>query len=374
MSYTNNLYLQHLYLERDYIRTMDNILLNLDTINSRYHHNTFLESNNRNRSNRYERWGRRNRNRFDNTSWYNRQTRNWISPSPPPPPPPLNFIVPPPPPPPVQPPPAQQSPISRTTDHTLPRRRNIFRPYIFSSNNATNTDTPLTNFINNTLNTPFRRDYPTYNEVLNSTTTLFYSDLSGNTTCTRCAISRDDFLPNDLILKIDHCNHIFKKESLLSWFENSSKCPICRHDIRTNNTTSNTNNTSNTINTSNTNNYTNTNNDNISTNTLNSTDVNWGTITGNNIWNGRNLFTNTFDISNNYLNSFDNLNSFDISNNDINNFITENLTSVLDNLGNAVIDNIGSVVEEVLSHSMTDISNNHINATFGYELHFPPPT
>jgi len=353
MSYTNNLYLQHLYLERDYIRTMDNILLNLDTINSRYHSNTFFE--NRNRNNRYERWGRRNRNRFDNTSWYNRQTRNWISPSPPPPPPPLNFTVPPPPP--LHPPPVQQSPINRTTDHTLPRERNIFRPYIFSSNNATNTDTPLNNFINNTLNTPFRRDYPTYNEVLNSTTTLFYSDLSGNTTCTRCAISRDDFLPNDLILKIDYCNHIFKKESLLSWFENSSKCPICRHDIR-NNTNTNTN----------TNNDTNINNDNISTNTLNSTDVNWGTITGNNIWNGRTLFANTFDISNNYLNSFD------ISNNDINNFITENLTSVLDNLGNAVIDNIGSAVEEVLSQSMTDISNNHINATFGYELHFPPST
>ena len=39
-----------------------------------------------------------------------------------------------------------------------------------------------------------------------------------------CPISREQFQDYDIILKINHCGHIFKQNSLLNWFETSSKC------------------------------------------------------------------------------------------------------------------------------------------------------
>ena len=37
--------LQHMYLERDYLRTIDNALLNIEILNARYHANDFLRNN-----------------------------------------------------------------------------------------------------------------------------------------------------------------------------------------------------------------------------------------------------------------------------------------------------------------------------------------
>lgn len=70
---------------------------------------------------------------------------------------------------------------------------------------------------------------PTQAEIEIATVTCKYQDVSTNQLM--CPIARTNFEDNDDILKIIHCNHIFKKESLLTWFETKQTCPICRHNI-----------------------------------------------------------------------------------------------------------------------------------------------
>jgi hypothetical protein len=72
---------------------------------------------------------------------------------------------------------------------------------------------------------------PTTTQIQNSTTELKYCDASTNQTI--CSISRNEFQPNDEILKINHCGHIFKKESLKTWFRTKATCPLCRYNIVT---------------------------------------------------------------------------------------------------------------------------------------------
>ena len=70
---------------------------------------------------------------------------------------------------------------------------------------------------------------PTQAEIEIATITCKYQDVSTNQLM--CPIARTNFESGDDILQIIHCNHIFKKESLLTWFETKQTCPICRHNI-----------------------------------------------------------------------------------------------------------------------------------------------
>ena len=79
---------------------------------------------------------------------------------------------------------------------------------------------------------------PTQAEIEIATVTCKYQDVSTNQLM--CPIARTNFEDDDDILKIIHCNHIFKKESLLTWFETKQTCPICRHNITGNQPTNTT--------------------------------------------------------------------------------------------------------------------------------------
>ena len=46
-----------------------------------------------------------------------------------------------------------------------------------------------------------------------------------------CPISLEPFQYDDEVLRIIYCGHYFKRNSLLSWFSRSSRCPVCRHDV-----------------------------------------------------------------------------------------------------------------------------------------------
>jgi len=70
---------------------------------------------------------------------------------------------------------------------------------------------------------------PTNSEIRIATTVCKYRDISSNETM--CAISRDNFNPDDDVLKIIFCQHFFKKLALEQWFRTHSTCPICRHNI-----------------------------------------------------------------------------------------------------------------------------------------------
>ena len=60
-----------------------------------------------------------------------------------------------------------------------------------------------------------------------------------------CPISQTDFSADDQIIQLISCKHIFTPNSILQWFQNNTKCPLCRCDIResvdsSNNSTSTT--------------------------------------------------------------------------------------------------------------------------------------
>lgn len=60
-------------------------------------------------------------------------------------------------------------------------------------------------------------------------TTIVY-DASLNETYTQCPITLCDFKQGETISKMP-CGHIFNKAALEMWFQNSNKCPICRHEL-----------------------------------------------------------------------------------------------------------------------------------------------
>lgn len=43
-----------------------------------------------------------------------------------------------------------------------------------------------------------------------------------------CPITQQTFKPNDLIIKINSCGHVFLKEDFTLWMNQSSLCPCCR--------------------------------------------------------------------------------------------------------------------------------------------------
>ena len=61
------------------------------------------------------------------------------------------------------------------------------------------------------------------------------TDISGNTTQTRCPIDLIDFTEDDSIMRIDHCGHLFRESNLRIHFRNNTRCPLCRFDIRDHN-------------------------------------------------------------------------------------------------------------------------------------------
>lgn len=90
----------------------------------------------------------------------------------------------------------------------------------------------IENILSDILTAPLlnpRNVIPTAEDISNNCTTLVYGDISSNQNI--CPIDRIEFSDDDVILKINHCGHIFKKENLLRVFERNSKCPLCRHDI-----------------------------------------------------------------------------------------------------------------------------------------------
>ena len=47
-----------------------------------------------------------------------------------------------------------------------------------------------------------------------------------------CPITRDEFSADDEVGIINHCNHIFNYDVLVSWLSRNFVCPLCRYDIR----------------------------------------------------------------------------------------------------------------------------------------------
>jgi hypothetical protein len=52
------------------------------------------------------------------------------------------------------------------------------------------------------------------------------------TATSNCAICQDSISSDGV--KIRHCGHVYHRSCLLSWFSMNVRCPVCRHDIRSN--------------------------------------------------------------------------------------------------------------------------------------------
>jgi hypothetical protein len=47
-----------------------------------------------------------------------------------------------------------------------------------------------------------------------------------------CAICQDSIVQDEVVRKLNVCQHIFHDRCLITWFERNSTCPMCRNDIR----------------------------------------------------------------------------------------------------------------------------------------------
>lgn len=91
---------------------------------------------------------------------------------------------------------------------------------------------------NELLNSHIERErMPTEEEINNACEVLLYRDCSNNNNNqTRCPIDMIDFEPDDSIMRITHCGHIFREANLRRNFQTSTNCPMCRHNIIQSNT------------------------------------------------------------------------------------------------------------------------------------------
>jgi len=75
---------------------------------------------------------------------------------------------------------------------------------------------------------------PTNREIEIATTVLNYTSHNWEYDQHTCPISLEQFEEHCEIRRINVCGHIFKKANIDRWFERNVHCPVCRHDIRNN--------------------------------------------------------------------------------------------------------------------------------------------
>jgi len=76
--------------------------------------------------------------------------------------------------------------------------------------------------------------YPTQSQIETATRRVRYSDIISPKN-TLCPILLTNFNDNDMVTVIRHCSHIFNTNELNTWFRNHCNCPVCRYDIRDDN-------------------------------------------------------------------------------------------------------------------------------------------
>jgi len=116
-------------------------------------------------------------------------------------------------------------PSSRPT--TQPRSRApIYNPYAYFEY----TISPI-------HNTTYTHNGLTSAQIALHTRPLIYDNsMSTNT----CPISLDTFQAGDAILEICGCGHIFKETHLRTWLTRNFRCPVCRYDVQTYHSTTQT--------------------------------------------------------------------------------------------------------------------------------------
>lgn len=119
------------------------------------------------------------------------------------------------------------------------------RPYIIDSveqiripinNNSRNLNLNNNNDFSRVLQNFFDpvEVFPTQSQIETATRRVRYCDIISPKN-TACPISLTNFTDNDTVTVIRHCGHIFHTDELNTWFRNHCNCPVCRYDIREDN-------------------------------------------------------------------------------------------------------------------------------------------
>lgn len=152
-------------------------------------------------------------------------------------PPPASTIPTPPPPPPGL-PPSQQSQIEFPLLSQSSRNRNTLDPPpgIISNRRMTQLSTnEIIQLIRGRRNNIQHENViirPTIRQIRNATNLHIYKDISNINQQITCPISLTPFEDNDMIIEIIYCKHIFKEINIRRHFRTSTRCPLCRFDIR----------------------------------------------------------------------------------------------------------------------------------------------
>ena len=72
-----------------------------------------------------------------------------------------------------------------------------------------------------------------------NTTVDLYQNM--NSVYDKCSICRETLCNDSIIRKINTCEHLFHMNCIDTWLETNTMCPICRNDLRENDTTNNDN-------------------------------------------------------------------------------------------------------------------------------------
>ena len=145
----------------------------------------------------------------------------------------------------------QQSFIRQPT--TIPTGEDFNLPVNFPSNiinninninNRNNRNNRNIGNIGNNRNTRNTRNTRNIDLINDSIIYNTFSNIN-NPINNSCPINREVFNPDDSVIQIIPCGHVFNESGLLRWFENNTTCPMCRYNLLNQSGTNNAVNTQN---------------------------------------------------------------------------------------------------------------------------------
>ena len=193
--------------------------------------------------------------------------------------------------------------------------------------------------------------FPTTEQINNSTDIVTFNTIE-NPQNTTCPIRNEIFNQNDIVIRINHCGHIFFTNEFYGWFRNHVRCPMCRHDIRdfSNNITSN-------------NNYDIS--DNISYQHQTQFDISYNLFEGNESYEQHSTQANNNQFNsttpNNLFNSFNvlHMEGFDISNSEVEETGQPEINELTRTIASEIVD-------QIQNNMFTDLSTNEIEMSISF--------
>ena len=128
-----------------------------------------------------------------------------------------------------------QSPLF--SSRRRPVRRQTRRPRNLTSQSTRNggRQNLINQILQTTLYTPNTRAPASTQDISRNTSIHSWNEISGTTSQFLCPITQENFQPDDSVMRIDNCGHLFLEEPLTTYFlEFDHRCPICRYNISSN--------------------------------------------------------------------------------------------------------------------------------------------